>query len=324
MLIHLTPTFINPFRDAKVTLERLSITAGNDRFEYDIPIEDLALKRPFPNKTYYIACRKRKNKAFIGLLAHIEEDEINTFTVYEEWKTITDNGFEHSHFHYITFHLLDNKFNSVSQNFCLWQAYSTERHKDWASVSCTPKMELYAKISKDNPRRNEIEDGYYFNGVLKQRIEQYYVSTIPHSELFERGEILFSNRMPDINLDGFNLTRYMMNDEEIRAMDNQMSKEKNFLKKAAELGLPFDFCQTVYTFLLSTYITPEGFHSIFSNMYSSDTVFEYLERMVEHNLLIIDEQDSELGFDDTSFLTLNIEYDPSILVDNEREIFDKS
>ncbi|NBI13695.1 hypothetical protein GVX81_08770 [[Haemophilus] felis] len=113
--------------------------------------------------------------------------------------------------------------------------------------------------------------------------------------------------------DGFNLTRdCYMSDKELKEMGNQMNKENAFLKKAVSLNLPFDFCQTVYSFLLSSFITPEGFYQVFSNVYSNDTVFEYLEKMVKNDLLIIDEQDTELGFDDTSFLTLHSEYDPNL------------
>lgn len=215
MLIHLTPTFVNPYSNIKVTLEQLSIIAGDDNFEYEIPIKDLSLKKPHPNKTYYVACRKRKNKAFMGLIAHIEEEKINKFTVYEKWRTVIDNDIEKEHLHYITFNLLDNEFDTVSQDFLLWQAYSTDIHKDWIPVNCTPKMEFDTEIFKDSPRRNEIEDGYYFNGIIKQRNEQYYIPTMPHTELFKRGEVLHQNRMPDINLDGFNLIRdYHMNNED--------------------------------------------------------------------------------------------------------------
>ncbi|WP_101776445.1 DUF6012 family protein [Pasteurella oralis] len=79
MLIYLMPTFINPYSNVKISLERLVIIAGNDNFEYEIPVKELSLKRPYPNKHYWIACKKRKNKAFMGLLAHIEEEGINKY-----------------------------------------------------------------------------------------------------------------------------------------------------------------------------------------------------------------------------------------------------
>lgn len=315
MLIHLTPTFINPYQNIQVTLKNLIIIAGEDNFEYKIPVKDLALKKPYPNKSYYVACKRKGNKSFVGLLAHIEEERPNTFTVYEEWETITDNDLKHQHFHYITFNLIDNEHTIVSQHFPLWRQYSTDIHKDWIPVSCTPKMEFDTDILKNGARSNEIEDGYYFNGILKQRTEQYSVPTMPHTELLELGNRLFPSRMPDL-IDGFNLTRDIMSAEEVKKMNNQINKEKDFLKHALKLDLPFDFCQTVYSFLLSSFITPEGFYQVFSNTYSNNTVFEYLEKMVKNDLLIIDKQDLELGFDDTSFLALTSKYDPSILVDD--------
>ncbi|MGX2950962.1 DUF6012 family protein [Ursidibacter sp. B-7004-1] len=206
MLIHLTPTFINPYQNIKVILKNLIIIAGEDNFEYKIPVKDLALKKPYPNKSYYVACKKRENRAFIGLLAHIEEEKPNTFTVYEEWETITNDDLKYKHFHYIKFNLIDNKHTITSQDFLLWRQYSTDIHKDWIPVSCTPKMEFDTGILRNGTRSNEIEDGYYFNGILKQRTEQYNVPTIPHIELIERGNSLFPNRMPEL-IDGFNLVR---------------------------------------------------------------------------------------------------------------------
>lgn len=97
-------------------------------------------------------------------------------------------------------------------------------------------------------------------------------------------------------------------------MNSEEEKEKAFLKKGLELGLPLDFCQTVYSFLLSAIITPDGFYQIFNKIYSKNIVFEYLETMVNQELLVIDEEDLEIGLDDTCFLNLNVLYDPSIKV----------
>lgn len=105
MLVHLTPTFINPYSNIKVELEYLGILTGKDNYEYEIPIENLVLKKPYPNKMYYVACAKRNNKAFNGLYAHIDEENITEFTVCEEWKTVIDKV-ERTHFHYITFNIL--------------------------------------------------------------------------------------------------------------------------------------------------------------------------------------------------------------------------
>lgn len=209
MLVHLTPTFINPYSNIKVELEYLGILTGKDNYEYEIPIENLVLKKPYPNKMYYVACAKRNNKAFNGLYAHIDEENITEFTVCEEWKTVIDKV-ERTHFHYITFNILDSKYSAVSQDHLLWKEYNIDIHQNWIPVTCTPKMELDSanNIAKRSPRwNNGIEDVYYFDGVIKQRIEHYYVPTMPHQKLFELGNTFYRNRMPDINIDAFNLTK---------------------------------------------------------------------------------------------------------------------
>lgn len=207
MLIHLTPTFINLFCDIDVILEKLLIIVNGN--EYEIPIKDLSLKKPYPNKIYYVACRKKRgNKAFNGLYAYIDVDNLKEFTVYEKWKTLTDDDVEREHIHYITFNLLnllDNNFDAISQNFLLWQQYRhSQIHKDWIPVNCTPCMEYHTNILRNGVRYNKDIKDIYFNGIIKQRNEQYYVPTMPHKELLKRGNFLYSNKMPDIN-DSFNL-----------------------------------------------------------------------------------------------------------------------
>lgn len=207
MLIHLTPTFINPHQNIQVKLKQLSILAGDDNFEYEIPVKDLTLKKPYPNKIYYVACIKRGNKAFNGLYAYIDVDNLKEFTVYEKWETTTPDINKYTHSHYIKFIITDNKFDSISQDFLLWQKYKTEIHKDWIPVNCTPNMELNTGILKNGARyTNSVEDDYHFNGFIKQRVEKYYVVTMPHQELFHQGNLYLPDRMPDI-MDGFNLTR---------------------------------------------------------------------------------------------------------------------
>jgi hypothetical protein len=206
MLIHLTPTFINLFCDIDVILERLLIIVNGN--EYEIPIKDLSLKKPYLNKTYYVACRKFRNKSLIGLFVQVEPEQINKFTeftVYEKWKTLTDDDVEREHIHYITFNLLDNNFDAISQNILLWQQYRhSQIHKDWIPVNCTPRMEYHTNILRNGVRYNKDIKDIYFNGIIKQRNEQYYVPTMPHKELLKRGNFLYSNKMPDIN-DSFNL-----------------------------------------------------------------------------------------------------------------------
>ena len=92
-------------------------------------------------------------------------------------------------------------------------------------------------------------------------------------------------------------------------------KEKTFLEKCLTLSLPQDFSQTVYLFLSSSVITPEGFYQIFKETnYDNEMVFNNLEIMLNNQLLMIDKEDEEIRFDDNCFLSLNTTYDPSILI----------
>lgn len=203
MLIHLMPTFYNPYSNLNVSIKKLIFIYDNG-FECEIPIEDLALKKPFPNKSYFVVCRRRKNKAFEGLYLHCKENDVRKFTVYEEWETNLNNEYNYTHYHYIEFNLLDNNFEAISQNFLIWNEYKTEIHKNWIPVNCIPKMEFDTDVLKKGVRwDSDVEDGYYFDGIIKQRVERYYVPTIPYENLLNHNQ----NKMPDLNIDVFNLTR---------------------------------------------------------------------------------------------------------------------
>ncbi|MDH2998063.1 hypothetical protein A1D22_09255 [Pasteurellaceae bacterium LFhippo2] len=83
-----------------------------------------------------------------------------------------------------------------------------------------------------------------------------------------------------------------------------------FFKKCEELNLPMDICAYAYMELRSSSVTPDRFYQFFDNVYSQDTIFEYLQKMVDNHLLLY--FDDSFGFDDTSFLTLNVAYDQRI------------
>lgn len=90
-------------------------------------------------------------------------------------------------------------------------------------------------------------------------------------------------------------------------MTNEEAKEKAFLINGLALGLPLDFCQTVYSFLLSAVITSRGFYQIFENVYSKDDVSKYLYEMIQEGLIIISENENGI-FDENSFLDINETY----------------
>ncbi|MGR3808183.1 DUF6012 family protein [Pasteurella testudinis] len=202
MLIHLMPTFINLYRNVTVNIKRLAISTENNLYEMDPTL--LKVGKPFPNKSYHVVCRKKGNKAFQGLFAHLDDNPI-TFSVIEEWDVVTDNNsLGLIHYHYINFHLLNQEFNAVSQDMLMWDGYKLDIHKDWVPVDCQPKMEFTTNILGRGKRAESIRDGYYFNGEIKQRIEEYYVPTLSSYDLQIQLDKFYADRAPGIN-DGFNL-----------------------------------------------------------------------------------------------------------------------
>ena len=82
MRLHLVPKIFNKYAD--VTAELVSVEVPEIGLTLVAGI-DIVTRRPYPNKAYHVACRKKGRKAITGLFVDVEEHLAN-FTVSTTWK----------------------------------------------------------------------------------------------------------------------------------------------------------------------------------------------------------------------------------------------
>lgn len=118
MLIHLTPSVYNPYKDVPVEIISLHIE------ELDLTLtgnEDLTLRKPYANKCWYVACRKVGNKAMVGIIID-SPVVLEDFTLRVEYKI---RGIQHTQVtHYYVY---TKDLNIVSDCSLAWTLSQPDR-----------------------------------------------------------------------------------------------------------------------------------------------------------------------------------------------------
>ncbi len=81
MLLHLVPQIVNRYLDVELELIDVQIPELNVILTGG---EDLVVRKPFPNKTYHVACRKVGRKAVHGLYLEVGK-QLTKFSVVTRW-----------------------------------------------------------------------------------------------------------------------------------------------------------------------------------------------------------------------------------------------
>lgn len=175
MLLHIRPRCFSPFREVELvdlTIACLGITL--------IGGKDLATRRPYPNKRYAVACRKRGLRATDGILIETPE-RLCAFTMVCRWAVNAEFVARHE-VHYL---LVDQEFDTASDNMCLW--YGT---RDWSSrwsddisgtpASAAPRMD----IEVGGGRVGDVTDTVdAHSGWIFERRETFRMPTLERSRL---------------------------------------------------------------------------------------------------------------------------------------------
>jgi hypothetical protein len=182
MLLHIRPRLYSPFRD--VSLIDLEIEPFGMRL---VGGEDLKTGRPYPNKCYAVACRKKGHKAFDGILIE-SEAFIKKFRCTARWAIEADSVVTHR----VDYKILDRKFDAASDSMMFWHACCAElggwsnRFPPGAERSIPlvsqPMMEV---VPESADRRRASQDVVEGEWIVSRR-ECFAMPTI------ERGRILQS------------------------------------------------------------------------------------------------------------------------------------
>jgi hypothetical protein len=114
MLIHISPRFYNPYSDVNAEIHSVDIPEFNLSLKGGV---DIVTRKPFPNKTMQIVCRKIGRKAINGLF--LETNEIvENFTLIAKWM-VNDNICTHQ----VHMHIVDKDFDAATDCIMLWGGF---------------------------------------------------------------------------------------------------------------------------------------------------------------------------------------------------------
>jgi hypothetical protein len=193
MFIHLIPKlffkYANHVSILSLEVPELSIYLTND---------DLVSRKPFPNKCYHVACKRKGKKAIKGIL--LESDKhLSHFQVKTKW--LIDNEEEITHV--VNYNVIDDEFSLVSDDFTLMYASSGvlgDFDSRWNSIEnnfppCQgqPFMEYVDVVKKD---KQNVLDTIAFPNQVVHREEFISIPTIEMERFTKRGE--YEGRFPEI------------------------------------------------------------------------------------------------------------------------------
>lgn len=153
---------------------------------------DLTVRRPYPNKSYHVACRKVGQKAVLGIL--IETDKpVTEFNVVTRWGLKVDDGTavttHRAHYQLINSEPdLDSGSDLFSEDMDIWSRKAREhfRSNHPQTLSQMPTMSVFA----DNSRCCDVT--FAQGAVVLERSESVYLSSASYQDL--QGH--YTGRMP--------------------------------------------------------------------------------------------------------------------------------
>jgi len=181
MLIHITPRIFGNRDFEPCQLVDLNCAELGLALKANV---ELMARRPYPNKNYLVACRKRGQKAMQGFLIE-RPDPVREFTVVTRWAVAA----WHVATHRVRYIVLDDDYDTISDNIVLWYGMSDglggwesrwpKQYEDIAPVSLQPTMEVTPRMK----HRRECVDVINDDGFLVERNETLYLPTLERARV---------------------------------------------------------------------------------------------------------------------------------------------
>ncbi len=192
MLLHLIPTLLdekmpaNGYKLLDFTIPQLGLTLDG--------YKDLTICRPYPNKNYYVACRKvgartKRNGLLVAIVGFMDR-----FTTVARWADLTGHVYRHT----INYFIADHQFDAISDDMTLWGPLDKD-HFPSRGVKVKGQegspMEVQPKIAVQGlPKGGNYEDRVTPRGD-RERHEVFVVPTIERERLWTPHS-LFHQIMP--------------------------------------------------------------------------------------------------------------------------------
>lgn len=174
MLIHITPKLVVGVSSARpVRLLTLQIP----EIGLSLTEEHLAVRRPYPNKHYFVGCRRIGQQAMSGILIQHEGFE-REFTAEMVWSVADARHVKHT----VVYQVLDDDYDLVSDSMLMWRCVTSEG-RDWPSrwpaihtefpAMAEPRMSLWAGEDKRTAPVDEVQ-----HGLITSRYEKFPLPTL--------------------------------------------------------------------------------------------------------------------------------------------------
>lgn len=163
-LIHILPKFLASLEFHEfIRLIDVTIPEFNLKLEMG---KELALRKPYPNKHYLVACLSTPRKAQEGFMLSLPECP-DSYTVITRWMLADDATISHVVRHKVA----DPGHDAISDDFTLWYGHPSGSFKD----------KFYLSLNEQ--------------GKVSSKIEEMIVPTIPSERLINRNSR--NPRFPD-------------------------------------------------------------------------------------------------------------------------------
>lgn len=160
--------------------------------------KELVARKPYPNKSFLVACRKIGQKAIDGFLVEIDND-LSEFFAITRWQINDEQIVEHI----VKYTVLDDEFDAVTGNMVLWSAMSPSlggfsdrcpaEAKNWRPALAQPSMSLIPL-----KREGHFADWINHDGKIIKRVETCRLHTVERERLLHPF-FLKNDRMPAIS-----------------------------------------------------------------------------------------------------------------------------
>lgn len=200
MLIHITPRLYRPTTVGlscalvDVALPELGLVLRDGH--------ELATRTPYDNKRYLVACRRKGQKAIVGLFIETTRP-LDAFTVVTRWAVEGEALLTHRVRHVV----VDHDHDAVTDNMALWRARSPALGgfpsrwprsvpATWTPAEAQPRMDVLRIDAA--PRGVEVHDVVSAAGLIRERSEVFRMPTVERARLLHPRAI-HGERMPTID-----------------------------------------------------------------------------------------------------------------------------
>lgn len=159
MLIHIVPRILIRNYFQQQCCELIDISSEELGFSLKGGL-DVVARRPYPNKQYLVACRKKGQKAFNGLFIQSQSFK-ERFSVVTRWNFLGEQPvIQVTHYE-----VLDRDHDAVTECVVSWERYPASL-ENFSPVAIQPMMDL-----EQNTLKSDVTDSVVDGVIVRREIK---------------------------------------------------------------------------------------------------------------------------------------------------------